>query len=68
MIKVRNVNRYAMNFKYIIARYLDSQWWFYGAWNDYNDAAEAALDLNYRSHCAGYWAFALENCECEWRD
>lgn len=43
MITILNVSAYALNYKYIVARLVDDDWWFYGAWNDANRAYAAAL-------------------------
>ena len=34
MTKINNLPTYAKNYKYIVARLIDGDWWFYGAYND----------------------------------
>ena len=43
MVTILNVSAYALNYKYIVARYVEGDWWFYGAWNDLNRATGVAL-------------------------
>lgn len=43
MIKILNVSKYAVDYKYIVARYIDGDWWFFGAWNDYDKATRVAM-------------------------
>ena len=43
MITIKNVSRYAFNYEYIVARFVDGDWWFYGAWNDAEDAYNVAM-------------------------
>lgn len=68
MIKVMNVKRYAINYKYMVAQYIEGNWWFYGAWNNQNDAVDIALKLDNESDSCRHWVFALEDCDCDWRD
>ena len=44
-VKINNVEKYAMNKKYIVARVVDHEFWFYGAYNDIKWAEEAATLL-----------------------
>ena len=43
MIKILNCSKYSLTCEYIVARWVDGDWWFYGAWNDLNRAADVAL-------------------------
>ena len=43
MIKILNVSKYAVDYNYIVARYVAGDWWFYGAWNDYGEAMRVAM-------------------------
>lgn len=43
MVTILNVSAYALNYKYIVARYVEGDWWFYGAWNEQDRAYRAAL-------------------------
>lgn len=45
MMTVQNVAAYAKNYKYIVARHVDGQLWFWGAWNDRNKANDVAEEL-----------------------
>lgn len=42
---VKNVADYAKDYKYIVARNIDGELWFWGAWNDRNKANEVAIEL-----------------------
>lgn len=68
MIKVMNVKRYAINYKYMIAQYIKGNWWFYSAWNNQNDAIDIALKLDHESDSYRHWVFPIEECDCDWRD
>ena len=43
MVKILNVAKYALEHKYIVARFVEGDWWFYGAWDDFNEAMHAAM-------------------------
>lgn len=43
MVTILNVSTYALTCKYIVARFVDDEWWYYGAWNDADRAYAAAL-------------------------
>jgi len=43
MIKILNCSEYALIHEYIVARFVDGDWWFYGAWDDANQAYEVAI-------------------------
>ena len=42
MVTILNVSSYALDYKYIVARYVEGDWWFYGAWNEADRAYAAA--------------------------
>ena len=43
--KVNNMPKYAETKKYIVARRVDGELWFWGAWDDRNTANEVALEI-----------------------
>ena len=43
MIKILNCSKYSLTCEYIVARWVDGDWWFYGAWNNLNRATGVAL-------------------------
>ena len=43
MITILNCSDYALTYKYIVARYVEGDWWYYGAWNEANRAYEVAM-------------------------
>lgn len=43
MITILNVEAYALSYEYIVARYVEGDWWFYGAWNDAETAYKIAM-------------------------
>lgn len=45
MNEIYNLPIYAKGYKYIVARDIDGELWFWGAWDDRNKANEAALEL-----------------------
>lgn len=45
MTQIKNLPEYAKKYQYIVARRVDSQLWFWGAWNDKNKANEIALNI-----------------------
>lgn len=45
MMKVQNVPVYATKYEYIVARRVNGEFWFWGAWNDRNKANEVAIEL-----------------------
>lgn len=45
MMTIQNVAEYAKNYKYIVARRVDGELYFWGAWNDRNKANEVAIEL-----------------------
>ena len=42
---INNLPAYANEYKYIVARRIDGELWFWGAWNDRNKANEVALEI-----------------------
>lgn len=42
---VKNVADYAWDYKYWVVTECDDEFWFYGAYNDKNEANEVALNL-----------------------
>lgn len=42
---INNLPAYADDYKYIVVRYVDNEYWFWGAWNDSDLANEAALAI-----------------------
>lgn len=42
---INNLPTYANEYKYIVARRVDGELWFWGAWNDLNKANEVALEI-----------------------
>ena len=41
---IKNIAEYAKTKKYIVAREIDGEYWFFSAWDDANKANEQALD------------------------
>lgn len=52
-VKVNNVAKYAESKRYIVARSLDGELWFWGAWDDETEAARAALEVGGIVVCNG---------------
>lgn len=42
---INNCPDYAKHYKYIVARDVDGEIWFYGAWNDEKEANRVAKEL-----------------------
>jgi len=42
---INNIPAYANSYKYIVARRIDGELWFWGAWNDRGEANEVALEI-----------------------
>ena len=42
---VNNIPTYAINYDFIVARRVDDELWFWGAWNDRDKANEVALEI-----------------------
>lgn len=45
-LKVNNLPSYALDHKYIVARVADTELWFWGAFDSYETATKAALEIN----------------------
>lgn len=43
MITILNCSEYSLTCEYIVARWVDGDWWFYGAWNDMERAYGVAF-------------------------
>lgn len=43
---LKNVPMYAYNYKMIVARWVDNNWWFWGAYNELNSALAAASEID----------------------
>ena len=46
MTKINNLPTYANEYKYIVVREIDGEWWFYGAYNEGSKAEHAAVECN----------------------
>ena len=46
MTKINNLPIYATEYRYIVARAIDNELWFYGAYNDGFKAENAAAECN----------------------
>ena len=44
-MKINNMPEYATHRKYIVARRVDGELWFWGAWDDRDRANEVALEI-----------------------
>lgn len=42
---INNLPTYAQNFQYVVARIVDNELWFWGAYNNYNKACEVAAEI-----------------------
>lgn len=42
---IHNIPEYAANKLYWVVREVDDEYWFYGAWNNENEAEEAAFEI-----------------------
>lgn len=45
-MEIQNVPEYAKNHKYIIVRQLDNDYWFYGAYDEVEQAQKIAQEIN----------------------
>lgn len=45
MTIINNCADYARSARYIVARRCDSEWWFWGAYNDPSEAHDTALEI-----------------------
>ena len=46
MTMINNLPDYADNYKFIVARICDGEFWVWGAWNDWDKADKAAKEIN----------------------
>lgn len=46
MTNINNLPIYAKDYKYIVARECDGDWWFYGAYNEGFKAERAAVECD----------------------
>lgn len=46
MTTILNCSAYACDYAYIVARYVDGDWWFYGAWNEAERAHHTAMAVD----------------------
>ena len=42
---IKNLPNYANEYKYIVARRINGELWFWGAWNNRNKANEVAIEI-----------------------
>lgn len=45
IMEIQNLPEYAKNHKYIVARMLDNDYWFYGAYDDIEQAQRIAQEI-----------------------
>ena len=43
---IKNLPAYADEYKYVVARKADGDWWFWGAYNDFRAAGDAAWEID----------------------
>ena len=43
---INNLPKYAADYKYIVAREINGEWWFYGAYNEGAKAEQAAVECD----------------------
>lgn len=43
-MKVNNVSENAKKYPWMVVRLVDDEWWYYGVWNDVNEAARVAAE------------------------
>ena len=43
-MKINNLPNNYKNYAFVVARWVDGEYWFWGCWNDRNAANEAALE------------------------
>lgn len=44
-MKINNVPDWARDKKYITARNVEGDWWFYDSWNDFEEALNQAIEI-----------------------
>lgn len=45
-MEIQNVPEYAKDYRYVVVRLLDNEYWFYGAYNDIEQAQRIAQEIN----------------------
>ena len=45
-LKINNLPDYAILYKYWVVRYIEGEYWFWGAYDDVSRAGQAALEIN----------------------
>jgi hypothetical protein len=45
-LKINNLPDYAILYKYWVVRYVEGEYWFWGAYDDVSRAGQAALEIN----------------------
>lgn len=58
MAVIKNVSGYGAGCKYLVAREVDGAWWFWGAWDEFDKAHDAAVEV-------GGQVFPTEEVEIE---
>ena len=43
---IKNLPGYANDYTYVVARKVDGEWWFWGAYNDFTTAGDAAWEID----------------------
>ena len=43
---IKNLPGYANDYTYVVARKVDGEWWFWGAYNDFRAAGDAAWEID----------------------
>lgn len=43
---INNLPEYAKEYKYIVARRIDNELWFWGAWDNRNEANNVAIEID----------------------
>ena len=44
-MKVNNVIKNARNYPWMVVRFVDGEWWYYGSWTDVEKAVRMAADI-----------------------
>lgn len=44
-INIRNMSENAHNYEFIVARFCEGDWWFYGAYKDEQKADKVAMEI-----------------------
>ena len=45
-MEIQNLPEYAKDCRYVVVRLLDNEYWFYGAYNDIEQAQKIAQEIN----------------------